>query len=200
MRTNQLFCVAVTKDKEKLQNLNDAMKIFEDWLKEFENKNKSKENRPYLPLDAIKVLLPLKDKYAIKDEKALAFIKAYEKVKGEYKNLRTVDSGDGEPTWDIVRNTNLKKLVKEQEEGNADLWNDDLPSKEHMKLILWAYSPQASNIKKNKDKFEEILGSKSESSDEEEMEEDEGGKKNSSKRKSESSDSDDESPKKKSKK
>lgn len=175
------------------------MSTFEDWLKEFENKNKSKENRAYLPLESIKVLLPLKDKYEIKDDKALAFIKAYESVKGEYKNLRTVQSDDDGPTWDIVRNTNLKKLIKEQEESNADLWNDDLPSKEHMKLILWAYSPQASNIKKNKSKFESLLNTGNEKVKEDEEENDE--ERKNSKRKSESgSSSDDESPKKKSKK
>ncbi|GJQ68913.1 hypothetical protein Trydic_g6102 [Trypoxylus dichotomus] len=165
--------ITLTKDKEKLQNINDAMKVFEDFVKDFEKNNKSKENRAYLPLASIDALLPLKSEYNIEDKQAEAFLKAYRTVK--------------------------------------DLWNDDLPSKEHMELILWGYSPEASKIKKNQSKFEEKLG-KSEESDEPEIEDDEEDKEEkkeknengSNKRKSESesasSGSDnEESPKKKSK-
>ncbi|KAK9745913.1 hypothetical protein QE152_g6543 [Popillia japonica] len=196
--------ITLTKDKEKLQNINDAMKVFEDFVKDFEKNNKSKENRAYLPLASIEALLPLK-------------------VKGEYKNLRTVSSGDNEPTWDIVRNSALRKLMKTIDDEDPELWNDDLPSKEHMELILWGYSPEASKIKKNQSKFEEKLGKDSEKlgkADEEEEEDkmddeddddekddvkEKSDKNSSLKRKSESdgsgsSDSDsEESPKKKSK-
>lgn len=203
----------MTKDKDKLQNINDAMKIFEDWLKGYEKNNMSKEHRPYLPLDTVKLLSALKKKYNIEDKKSEAFIQAYKSVKGEYKNLRTVSSGDNEPTWDIVRNTHLKPIVKRIDEENPDMWEDDLPTKDHLELILWAYSPDATKIKKSLSKMEEKLG-KGEEEEEEEKEDDvkssdedekmsENGDsevKKASKRKSEGSSSDDEeSPKKKSK-
>lgn len=192
--------VTVTKDKEKLQNINDAVQVFEDWLKDFEKLNLSKENRAYLPLASVEVLLPLKKQYNIDDKKADAFIEAYKSVKGEYKNLRTVASGEDEPTWDIVRNTVLKKLLKTIEDEKPDLWKDELPTKEHMELIIWAYSPEASKIKKSQSKFEEKLGKP----DDESKEESKGEKRSSTKRKSESqsssgSASDEESPKKKKK-
>lgn len=174
------------------------MQVFEDWLKDFDKKNLSKENRSYLPLASILAMLPLKDEFHLEDKKSDAFLAAYKSVSGDYKNLRTVSSGaEGDPTWDIVRNTELKKLLSEFDDSSAELWDEDLPTKEHMKLILWAYSPEASRIKKNIAKIEEKLGDKKPSE----------GKKEAVKRKSDgdsssssNSSSDDESPKKKSKK
>lgn len=199
-----IFVFSVTKDKDKLQNINDALQVFDNWLKEFEKLNLSKENRAYLPLASIELLLPLKKQYKIEDKQAEKFLEAYKSVKGEYKNLRTVLSGENEPSWDIVRNTVLKKLLKGIDDENPDLWKDDLPTKEHLELILWAYSPDASKIKKSSAKFEEKLGKSEEKKKESEDEKEEspkGEKRSSTKRKSESSSSasDDESPKKKKK-
>ncbi|CAH0558832.1 unnamed protein product [Brassicogethes aeneus] len=188
--------LTLTKDKDKLQNINDAMAIFEKWLKDFEYDNRSKENRAYLPLATVKILLPLKEQFGIEDKKASSFLSAYEKkAKGEYKHLRTVASEEDKPTWDIVRNSELRSLLKKLDEDRPDLWKDDLPTKEHMQLILWAYSPDAAKIKKNLSNLEEKLGGKSsQSSSEEDESDDDKGKRKSS------GDSDEESPKKKSKK
>lgn len=171
------------------------MGIFEEWLVNYEKNNLSKENRSYLPLVAIESLLPLKEKYKIKNKQVDAFLKAYKAAKGEYKNLRTVCSAENQPTWDIARNEELRKLLKDIEENKSNLWDGDLPTKEHLEIILWAYSPDASKIKKNVANFEEKLGSKEDSDDERE-------EIGASKRKSDSdseSDDDEESPKKKSK-
>lgn len=211
----------MTKDKEKVQNINNALKIFEDWLKDFEFQNLAKENKAHLPLAAVEVFVPLKEKYGVKNELTDSFLEAYRvKAKGDYKNLRTVLSGDGHPTWDIVRNRELKKIWNEFEESRPDLWNsDDLPTEEHLRLILWAYSPEASKIKKNVSNYEEKLSSLKISSYNEQENDieksdvkkysDRKGDKKSYKRKSEGSSSssssedvngsDDESPKKKSK-
>lgn len=211
-----MIVISVTKDKDKLQNINDAVQVFEEWLQNFEKLNLSKENRAYLPLATVKTLLPLKKQYKIEDKQAAAFYEAYKSVSGDYKNLRTVSSGEDQPTWDIVRNSVLRKLLKKVDEDKPDLWKDDLPTKEHVELIVWAYSPDASKIKKNLSKLEEKLGK---SGDENDDEEEGNGKKGSSpkeekkasKRKSEGSSSssssnnnsggssDEESPKKKKK-
>ncbi|XP_018574572.1 uncharacterized protein LOC108913501 [Anoplophora glabripennis] len=213
--------LTLTKDKDKLQNINDAMAVFEEWLRNFELNNLSKENRAYLPLISIEALLPLKERFDIEDKKVDSFLEAYKKANADYKNLRTVASGEDEPTWDIVRNTELKKLLKQLEENKPELWKDDLPTKEHMEIILWAYSPDASKIKKNVSLYEEKLGTgKKSDSDIEMVGEEENGKegkkrkeerkhsdekdedskeKRSSKRKSSSDSTDDESPKKKNK-
>lgn len=205
----------MTKDKDKVQNINEATGVFEDFLRNFELNNLGRENRAYLPIASIEALLPLKDKYEIKNSQIDDFLKAYRKTaKGDYKNLRTVSSGEDQPTWDIVRNSELKKLLKGIEENRSDLWKDDLPTKEHMEIILWAYSPDASKIKKNVSVYEEKLGSGQKSDDEsdemevEEKEEKKGKEKKdkkdddkkASKRKSagDSSEDEEESPKKKS--
>ncbi|XP_023029544.2 uracil-DNA degrading factor [Leptinotarsa decemlineata] len=160
--------LTLTKDKDKLQNINDAMEVFETWLTKFELNNLSKENRAYLPLASIEALLPLRDTYKIENKLAERFLEAYKKkAKGEYKNLRTVASGEDKPTWDIVRNAELKKLLKAIGEEAPEMWKDDLPTKEHMEIILWAYSPDASKIKKNVSTYEKKLGSGKESEDEE---------------------------------
>lgn len=196
----------MTKDKEKIQNINEASEVFEKFLRNFELNNLSKENRAYLPIASIDALLPLKDKYDIKNSQIDDFLKAYKKTaKGDYKNLRTVQSGEEQPTWDIVRNTELKKLLKAIEENDSDLWKDDLPTKEHMEIILWAYSPDASKIKKNISVYEEKLESGTKSDEEndemdvEDKEEKEQRDKKGSKRKSSGDSSDEESPKKKNK-
>lgn len=208
------FFFSVTKDKDKLQNINDAVALFEDWLRNFELNNMSKENRAYLPLASIEALLPLKDRFEIENKQVEAFIEAYQKkAKGDYKNLRTVAGGDNLPTWDIIRNLELKKLLKGLEEKRPEMWKEDLPTKEHMELILWAYSPDASKIKKNVSLYEEKLGSGKKSEDEDDdildddddddEEEERSSKdkksKKSEKRKSSGDSSDDESPKKKTK-
>ncbi|CAH1987372.1 unnamed protein product [Acanthoscelides obtectus] len=185
------------------------MAVFEDFLKKYELKNMSKENRSYLPIAHIDALIPLKEKFKIVSKEIDNFLEAYRnKAKGDYKNLRTVASGDDKPTWDIVRNTELKKLLKVMEEESPDLWKDDLPTKEHMELILWAYSPDATKIKKNVSAYESKLGTGKKDEDEDMEEEDEkedkkkSKKDKGSKRKSSTSDSgseDEGSPKKKSK-
>jgi len=200
--------LTLTKAEDKVQNIKDAVEVFEDWLKNFEKLDLGKENRSYLPLASVQILLPLKKEYSIEDKKAEAFMAAYKSVGGDYKHLRTIASGEDEPTWDIVRNAVLKKILKDIEEQKSDLWKDDLPTKEHLELILWAYSPDASKIKKNLPKFEENLGKNENRDDKEtkkesgsEDDEDEGDRK-AFKRKSDSSSSssEEESPKKRSKK
>lgn len=196
-----------------MQNINDAVQVFEQWLKDFEKLNLSKENRSYLPLSTIKTLLPLKKQYKIEDKRADAFLEAYKSVSGDYKNLRTVSSGENDQTWDIARNTVLRKLLKAIEDEKPDLWKDDLPTKEHVELIIWGYSPDASKIKKSLSKLEEKLGEPLDDDDDEDGASEETGEvspkedRKTSKRKPEGTSSssssggssDDESPKKKKK-
>lgn len=181
-RANRVL--TLTKDKEKLQNIKDAMSTFEKFLKDFEKNGLSKDNRAYIPFDTIKILEPLFTKYNVSTKKSKAFMKAYESAK-EYKSLRTVESDEKGVTWDIIRNKELKEIWKAN--IDADMWtDDDIPTKDHMEMIMWGFSPEASKIKKNLDTLKEKLGG--------------GDKKSVSKRKPESSDSSsDESPSKKKK-
>lgn len=58
----------ITRDEEKLANLRDALKIFEDWLTHYKENNRSKENFAYLPLETIKAFRSLAKKYDVWDD------------------------------------------------------------------------------------------------------------------------------------
>lgn len=144
----------------------------------------------------------MKKHFKISDDIYSQFLKSYKDCDGDYKKLRTVASGEEKPTWDIVRNKHLTDLLKKVDDDDLDLWNsDELPTKIHTELIMWAYSPDASKIKKQLSSLQEKL--EKYATDDENDKEKNG--KNSGKRKSgeisskreEDSDEDDESPKKK---
>lgn len=192
------------------------MDVFEKWLKGFEKSDLSRQNRSYLPLSTIELLVPLKKQHKVEDHKADAFVKAYKSAGGDYKQLRTVASAENEPTWDIVRNAALKKIIEKVDEEDSDMWDGDLPTKAHLELIQWGYSPEASKLKKQIPKIEGKLEKNAKSCGTEDAMDNKGSKKrksagsgSSSASDNEDEDGDDddeeeeeeeESPKKKSKK
>lgn len=135
----------------------------------------------------------LKKHFSIENDKFAAFLNAYKSVDGDYKKLRTVSSGEDKPTWDIVRNNELRELMKIVDDESPDLWDDgnDLPTKIHAQLILWAYSPDASKIKKHLSTYQEKL-EKLGGADKEEKKEENGEKKSSKRKSSGNSDDSDE--------
>lgn len=77
----------------------------------------------------------------------------YEEVEGDYKKLRSVQAPDSEVTWDIERNQNLRSLVERIKEKHAQWFQTDdelrgLPSEEHTRCIMWAFSHDAGKLKK----------------------------------------------------
>ena len=58
-------------------------------------------------------------------------------------------AGEGETTWDIYRNKNLKPLVDKLNKEDMPLYTSKgNPTKIHLELIMWGYSPEASKVKK----------------------------------------------------
>lgn len=55
----------ITRDKEKLANLRDALKIFEDWLTDYKENNRGKENLAYLPIGTIRAFRSLAKRYDV---------------------------------------------------------------------------------------------------------------------------------------
>lgn len=55
----------ITRDEEKLANLRDSLKIFEDWLTDYKANNRGKENFAYLPIETIKIFRGLAKKYDV---------------------------------------------------------------------------------------------------------------------------------------
>ncbi|XP_052748137.1 uncharacterized protein LOC128200067 [Galleria mellonella] len=134
-----------TRDETKLSNIKEAITIFEKFLDDFDTLHLSKQNNPYLSLGIVRTALKSAGDSVTQQQRS--FIAAYSSVNGEYKRLRTVQDTESGKTWDIVRNTALKDLKEKYAE--AKLFNEkDEPTKEHLELLLWAYSPEAARVKK----------------------------------------------------
>ncbi|XP_018407590.1 PREDICTED: uncharacterized protein LOC108783512 [Cyphomyrmex costatus] len=141
----------ITRDEEKLTNLRDALKIFEDWLTDYKENNRGKENLAYLPIETIKAFRSLAKKYDVWDD---GFFRAYNDEKGDYKSLRDVKVTNGNTTWDIERNRRLKEIIDRIKNEHVQWYETDvgdfrgLPTKEHVQCIVLGYSPDPTKLKK----------------------------------------------------
>lgn len=79
--------------------------------------------------------------------------RAYEEVDGDYKKLRTLQVPESDLTWDKKRNKFLREFVDRMKEEDISWFETDgdlrsLPTKEHARCIMWAYSPDPTKLKK----------------------------------------------------
>ena len=121
-----------------------AMVIFKRWLGEY-TKKKEVENKykDFLSLDIIASYEKLTDKYNIND-KYKEFLKIYKKIKKPYK-LQYILANNNEDFYSL-RNSLIKSILQKIKENNNKLFytsgkNIGLPTKNHLILILHAYSP-----------------------------------------------------------
>ncbi|KYN32664.1 ETS translocation variant 1 [Trachymyrmex septentrionalis] len=141
----------ITRDEEKLANLRDALKVFEDWVADYKENNRGKENLAYLPIETIKAFRSLAKKYDVWDD---GFFRAYMNEKGDYKSLRNVKVSNGDTTWDIERNRRLKEIINRIKNDHVQWYVTDvgdfrgLPTKEHVRCIVLGYSPDPAKVKK----------------------------------------------------
>ncbi|XP_018311304.1 uncharacterized protein [Mycetomoellerius zeteki] len=141
----------ITRDEEKLANLRDALKVFEDWLTDYKENNRGKENLAYLPIETIKAFRSLAKKYDVWDD---GFFRAYMNEKGDYKSLRDMKVPNGGTTWDIERNRRLKEIINRIKNEHVQWYETDvgdfrgLPTKEHVRCIVLGYSPDPTKLKK----------------------------------------------------
>lgn len=141
-----------TGNADKQKSIKEAMKYLEKWLEKFDKDNKAAENMDYLEIDLMNSLME-KCEFSPEDKLVREFLSTYEKeAKGNYKVLRTMypkkNSEFKETSWDIIRNkklTEIKEATKDSDLFDED--SSDLPTKEHLKLIMWAFSPAAQKLK-----------------------------------------------------
>lgn len=141
---NSKRVLQATKNEEKIQSIKEGVKILEDFLEDFDRENRGADNLAYLSLDIVTAFDAPKSKLVVE------FIEVYGgKAKGRYEFLRTLyPKDDDSKSWDIIRNANLEKLNKKIKENKSKLFNDNgSPTKEHLELIHWAYSPSADKLK-----------------------------------------------------
>jgi len=129
-----------------------AMVIFKQWLDKYKSK-KDKENnyKDFLSLDIITSYEKLSDVYNIND-KYKNFIKVYKEIKKPYK-LQYILANNKEDYYSYRINL-IKSILQKIKQNNNKLFytsgkNADLPTKNHLILILHAYSP-VKLIKNNK--------------------------------------------------
>lgn len=133
-----------TKNEDKIRSIKEGLHILEDFLEEFDRENRASKNMVYLPANIVTAFGSPKDKLCVE------FIEVYDgKAKGRYEHLRTLyPSGNKEKSWDIVRNGKLGDIMMKIQENKTKLFNDDgSPTKDHLELIHWAYSPNADKLK-----------------------------------------------------
>lgn len=140
-----------TKDPEKVKNLSEAIEVFEKWIEDYKGHSRHKENFGYLPFDVVEAYHKLAQYHKLKDNE---FMESYKQVNGDYKKLRNKVVKNLEITWDVHRNRSLKPLVEKIKEKNECMFEtkeplNGLPTKAHVEIIMWGYSPDAAKIKKN---------------------------------------------------
>ena len=161
MYNRGLVVLKKTKNKEKKKDINEAIKIFKKWIKDYHKNNRKKEMWNYLPLDVINKMEVLAEHYNISRkarglEKATksdkGFLEVYREVKGNKKALRnypikkSIKKGQ---TWDRYRNDYCKRRYSMIKHHKKKLYNDNgLPTKLHTNLIMWGCSPDIKKIKK----------------------------------------------------
>ena len=158
--------------KNQTKDMKKAMKIFKKWLINFKkNKKYINENikYPYLKLNLIKKYEKLADYYNVSkvcrglvkpktSEKG--FLVVFKEIKGNYKKLKNLNVYNNKKklniNWNDKRDNQVKakyNLMKKMKykffhnKGNLK----GLPTKLHVNLIMWAYSPYPDILKKNID-------------------------------------------------
>lgn len=60
--------ISCTKDIKKIQNMKEAVEVFEDWITDYNVNGRSQDNFNYLSIDVIRAFEPLAKKYDIEDK------------------------------------------------------------------------------------------------------------------------------------
>lgn len=90
--------------------------------------------------------------------------RAYKRAKGDYKELRAAKTANGDVTWDIERNRRLKRIISGIKEDHIQWYETDvgdfrgLPTKEHTRCIVLAYSPDPTKLRKLATQVREKFG------------------------------------------
>ena len=121
-----------------------AMVVFKHWLDKY-SKKKDIENKykDFLSLDVIASYEKISDEYNIND-KYKYFLKVYKKIKKPYK-LQYILVNNQEDYYSYRINL-IKSILQKIKQNNNKLFytsgkNSGLPTKNHIILILHAYSP-----------------------------------------------------------
>ena len=152
--------------KSQTKNMRDSMKIFKKWLNNYKiMKGVALKKLPYLSLSLVNSYEKLADYYNV-SRKARGlekpstsdegFLVIYRKVKGNGKLMKTIpcrkDKKNG-VNWERKREVELLGKLGQAKKMKLDFFHKTgplkgLPTKIHINMIMWAYSPYPNKLKK----------------------------------------------------
>jgi hypothetical protein len=178
MRIIQTMYYRAKHHPHRNEKMEEAMKIFNDWLKKYKEKKNNSKNmdieKKWLPYNLVHKFEKLAEYYNISRgarglEKPTTsdegFVRVYEKVNGNYNKLKEIPLKKDKPNgsnWFQMRNVRVKAKSGQMKSMKIPLYHTNgklngLPTKMHTILIMWAYSPDEKNIKKLGDNLEKVL-------------------------------------------
>lgn len=156
--------------KNQTKNMIEAMNVFETWLKKYKTMKSGggsvvNKKLPYLPLALVNSYEKLADYYNVSRkarglEKPTTsnegFLVVYRKVKGNgrlMKNIRCRKNKVNGVNWERKRAIEVYGKLGQAQRMKLDFFHKSgvlkgLPTKIHINMIMWAYSPYASKLKK----------------------------------------------------
>lgn len=147
------------------KEMKEAMKIFKNWLNE-KKIRKGGGGLSYLPLSLLLPFEKLADYYQVsKKARGLekptttdeGFLVVYKRIKGNSNKLNDIPCKKNNPKgvhWERKRDIEVKGKLGQMKRFHIPLYHDEgplkgLPTKMHVILIMWAYSPDPKGLKKS---------------------------------------------------
>lgn len=147
------------------KEMKEAMKIFKDWLDK-KKKQKGGGKLPYLPLSIIKPFEKLADYYGVsKKARGLekptttdeGFLVVYKRIKGDATKLKEIPCKKSNPEgvhWNRKRDIEIKGKFGQMKRMKIPLYQKEgdlkgLPTKMHVIMVMWGYSPDPKGLKKS---------------------------------------------------
>ena len=154
--------------KNQTKDMIQAMNIFEKWLKKYKTtmmKGGANKKLPYLPLSLVNSYEKLANYYNVsRKSRGLekpstsnqGFLVVYRKVKGNgslMKNIPCRKNKTSGVNWDRKRAIEVYGKLGQSQRMKLDLFHKSgtlkgLPTKIHINMIMWAYSPYPTKLKK----------------------------------------------------
>lgn len=137
--------------------MKDAMKIFKEWLSDYKKKKNKEMDYKFLPLSTVIKYEKIAEEYGVSEvarglipstKTDEGFLKVYKRVKKPHK-LQYIPIKQSRPQgqdYYSFRNSFIKSRLGQMKASNAPLFYKEgkykgLPTKQHIILIMYAYSP-----------------------------------------------------------
>ena len=164
-----------TKTPDSIKNIKQVLGIYNKWLNNYKTQNlATKLSKSYLSPSQISSLEFLAKYYDIsKKARGLekpttsdeGFLVIWRKVKGDKKQLRNYPVKQSVPqgqTWDKQRNNYITRRLSMIKNAKDKLYYTTgpykgLPTKLHVNMMMWGYSPDTKNILTNIKKYKDII-------------------------------------------